>query len=285
MQIRKIYASNEEINLIYKNKTVDFDLELYPGEFCYIVDDSNHKNKILVYEKNHEILLADTWKSNTLNGFQPKDSLQRVYFTQLTDPEILLNVALGPAGTGKTTIALALALHNYFYSSKNIYLSKPTVMVQENNAFGPVPGDINEKYAPYIGSFEIILNKTLGENSSSYLETMLAKKHLQFFPIEFTRGCTFENCTFILDEVQNLTWHELKTVLSRIGENSKIIICGDPHQIDSNFTYEESGLYKLIESKSFNTSRFTSKVTLNKQYRGKIPDLIYKIDKEKNEQS
>jgi phosphate starvation-inducible PhoH-like protein len=194
----------------------------------------------------------------------------------------MLIAALGAAGTGKTSVAIAKALQSYFVEKKKIYLSKPTVMVQshENNVFGPVPGDINEKYAPYLGSFEIVLNKVLGENSKHYLEMMFKNKQAEFIPVEFTRGCTFENCTFILDEVQNLSWHELKTVLSRIGENSTIILCGDPDQIDTGLTYEQTGLYKLISSNTFLKSDFTSQIVLTKQYRGKIPDLIYNIDKE-----
>ena len=104
-----------------------------------------------------------------------------------------------------------------------------------------------------------------------------------FFHSSFTRGCTFEDCTFILDEVQNLSWHELKTVLSRIGENSKIILCGDPDQIDANFEYSQSGLYKLVKSNTFLKSKFTTQIELTKQYRGRIPDLIYHIDKEYKE--
>lgn len=282
--IKDIYVDKHLIDFIYKNKTIsledipkDFILD---GEFLRLIDDSDLKTTALIYRVKDTIKLADTWKNKTLNGFSPKDLNQLVYFNQLVESQFILNAAIGAAGTGKTTIALAYALAEYLNKNKTIYLSKPTIMVQNNDAFGPVPGDINEKYAPYIGSFEIILNKALGDNSKHYLQQMLHNKHLQFFPVEFTRGCTFEDCTFILDEVQNLTWHELKTVLSRIGENSKIIICGDPHQIDANFTYKESGLHKLLNSDSFNNSNITSQITLTKQYRGKLPDLIYRIDKE-----
>ena len=282
--IKDIYVDKHLIDFIYKNKTIsledipkDFILD---GEFLRLIDDSDLKTTALIYRVKDTIKLADTWKNKTLNGFSPKDLNQLVYFNQLVESQFILNAAIGAAGTGKTTIALAYALAEYLNKNKTIYLSKPTIMVQNNDAFGPVPGDINEKYAPYIGSFEIILNKALGDNSKHYLQQMLHNKHLQFFPVEFTRGCTFEDCTFILDEVQNLTWHELKTVLSRIGENSKIIICGDPHQIDANFTYKESGLHKLLNSGSFNNSNITSQITLTKQYRGKLPDLIYRIDKE-----
>ena len=254
--------------------------QLNPGEFCFVTNSQDRKAVIM--NINQELILMDSYKNKSINGFSPKDLFQTIYFNLLEHESMNVIVALGPAGTGKTTIALAKAILDYFSFKKKIFLCKPTHLVKthENQVFGPVPGDMQEKYAPYIGSFEIILNKILGADGGSYLQTMLEKRHIEFIPVEFTRGCTFENCTFILDEVQNLSWHELKTVLSRIGENSKIILCGDPNQIDAGFPYKHSGLYTLLTSLSFKKSLFTSKIELTKQYRGRIPDLIYHIDKE-----
>lgn len=285
-QIQKLVARKKVIERIYESKRIVLKdlshLVINPGEFLTLVSECDENSKAFVYSNGDYLKLLDTYKNKTLSGFQPKDIKQLYYFNLLEDENFMLIAAFGAAGTGKTTVAIAKALDDYMNHNKKIYLSKPTVMVQshENNVFGPVPGDINEKYAPYLGSFEIVLNKVLGANAKHYLEMMMKNKHIEFIPVEFTRGCTFENCTFILDEVQNLSWHELKTVLSRIGENSKIILCGDPDQIDANFTYEQSGLYKLVSSKSFLKSKFTTQIELTKQYRGKIPDLIYHIDKE-----
>ena len=280
-KLHNVFLTKKEIEEFYSNKFIKNILEFNTGDFILAKEDVSNSTALgLVYQD--KIHLCDTYKNKTLSSFSPKDVMQTCYFNILEDERFILNVALGAAGTGKTTIAIAKAITDYLSHQKKIYLCKPTVMVQshENNVFGPVPGDINEKYAPYLGSFEIVLNKVLGENSKHYLQMMFKNKHVEFMPVEFTRGCTFENCTFILDEVQNLTWHELKTVLSRIGQNSQIILCGDPHQIDANFEYKDSGLCKLITSKTFQKSNFTSSVLLHKQYRGKIPDLIYHIDKE-----
>jgi PhoH-like ATPase len=268
--IQTLPAKQKLIDFLYENKEAPLahvnNVNVNPGSFVTFVSDENQKVKVTLYSNGENLILLDTFKNKTLSGFSPKDINQLCYFNTLSDEQFILNVALGAAGTGKTSVAIAKALNDYFVDKKKIYLCKPTVMVQshENNVFGPVPGDINEKYAPYLGSFEIVFKN----------------KHAEFIPVEFTRGCTFENCTFILDEVQNLSWHELKTVLSRIGENSKIILCGDPDQIDARFDYQDSGLCKLISSQSFVKSNFTTQITLTKQYRGKIPDLIYNIDKE-----
>jgi len=282
-KVYKIQAEKSFIDSFYKEKSINNTYDFNPGALVYIADvDLSSSSSALGIATKSKILLCNSFKEKSLSGFLPKDLNQVFYFNLLDKEQFLLTVCLGAAGTGKTSIAIAKSLQDYFDKKRKVYLCKPTIMVQshENNVFGPVPGDINEKYAPYIGSFEIVLNKVLGQNSKHYLDMMFKNKHVEFMPVEFTRGCTFENCTFILDEVQNLSWHELKTVLSRVGENSSIILCGDPDQIDAKFKYQESGLYKLINSNSFKKSDFTSSVLLTKQYRGKVPDLIYHIDKE-----
>lgn len=283
--VKKLALREQDLFYFYDNKSIENTLNFDTGTFVHFSSEVDPKATALGIVKKNKIILAETYKNKTLSGFSPKDLLQLFYFNILEDEDMLLIAALGAAGTGKTTIAIAKSLHDYFNHNKKIYLCKPTVMVQshQNNVFGPVPGDIKEKYAPYLGSFEIVLNKVLGDNAKHYLNMMFEKKHIEFMPVEFTRGCTFEDCTFILDEVQNLSWHELKTVLSRIGENSKIILCGDPHQIDTGVPYSDTGLCKLLSSDTYKKSHFTSSILLKKQYRGKIPDLIYNVDKENND--
>ena len=284
--IKEILIPDASFEALYESNLLDENLtellKLKNGEFCFVMDSQN--NKAVVLSINNKVKLIDSFKNKTINGFSPKDLRQVIYCNLLEEKSVCIIAALGAAGTGKTTLALAKAIADYFSFKKKVYLCKPTHLVRshENQVFGPVPGDMQEKYAPYIGSFEIVLNKILGAAGKDYLQAMLDKKHIEFMPVEFTRGCTFENCTFILDEVQNLTWHELKTVLSRIGDDSKIILCGDPNQIDAGFKYKESGLYTLLNSNPFQDSQFTSRIDLTKQYRGRIPDLIYNIDKDLN---
>ena len=280
-KLHNVFFTKRQMEDFYSLKVASNDLDFNSGDFILAKEEHSSSTALGLVLRN-QVILCDTYKNKTVASFSPKDLMQSCYFNILENQNFILTVALGAAGTGKTTIAIAKAVDDYLSHQKKIYLCKPTVMVQshENNVFGPVPGDIKEKYAPYLGSFEIVLNKVLGNSSKHYLDMMFKNKHVEFMPVEFTRGCTFENCTFILDEVQNLTWHELKTVLSRIGQGSQIILCGDPNQIDANFDYKDSGLCKLITSKTFQKSNFTSSVFLQKQYRGKIPDLIYNIDKE-----
>jgi predicted ribonuclease YlaK len=216
----------------------------------------------------------------SMSGISPKDSRQSVFCEMLVN-NTPISVAIGPAGTGKTTLAVAHALNSHLREKKKIYLCKSTALVsEENNAFGPVPGGIEEKYAPYISSFSIVLKKIMGEKSEDYLDLMFRRRRVQYIPVEFTRGCTYEHCTFILDEAQNLTWHELKSVVSRMGEGAQLIVLGDPQQIDKSFMLHESGLYTMLNSASFQESPSAGCIYLTKQYRGPIAQLISDIDEE-----
>ena len=213
--------------------------------------------------------------------YKPKDARQAAFLHGLDKTEARLIVCLGAAGTGKTSLAMSYALHESLHSSKKIVLSKAAVPVGRSRAFGPVPGDVNQKYAPYLSSYQIVIKKILGPKSKDYIKMMFEKGAILYQPLEFVRGNTYENCTFIMDEVQNLSWHELKTVISRIGEGAKIILLGDIYQSDTHFRApDESGIKKLLSSRSFVNSQHTFDIELKKQYRGPLADLIYKIDNE-----
>jgi len=131
----------------------------------------------------------------------------------------------------KKTVVMRYMGYGEWTKMKKILMAKPTAMVGRGKAFGPVPGTIEEKYAPYLASYEIVLKKIFGDRGASIFQRMKQKKDLEFIPVELARGCTFENCTFILDEAQNLDWHELNTIVSRMGEGTKMLILGDLYQI------------------------------------------------------
>lgn len=219
-------------------------------------------------------------KNLKLESILPKDSRQAAFMDSLIQDEILLSIAIGSAGTGKTTIAMAYALSQFLNHKKPIFLTKPTTMVGEGRAFGPVPGDIDQKYAPYLASYDIVLKKIGGgANAKQFFEAMKEKGQLQFFPIELARGCTFENCTLILDEAQNMSWHELNTMISRMGENSKMVILGDLNQIDTGMNVRKTGLYNLLLAPPFQDSAIASSIELMTQYRSPITQLVTEVNK------
>ncbi len=108
---------------------------------------------------------------------------------------------------------------------------------------------------------------------------MKQREELQYVPVELVRGCTFDNGTFILDEAQNLDWHELNTIISRMGRGTKMIILGDLDQIDTGAHPTQTGLYKLITSQPFRDSHIGSAMKLQTQYRSPITQLVADVNR------
>lgn len=285
IQLPEIGVTNYLIDSLYQLGSITLphhcELPSSINQYVILFDESNQKHSTLArYIGNSQCVPTVSRRSPDLNGIKPKDAKQASFIDSLLAPEIILSVAIGSAGTGKTTLALAYAAECYKQSQKPIFLCKPTTKVGNSDAFGTVPGDVQEKYDPYLASYKIVLKKIFGEAGSAYFESMQKNGHLQYVPIELARGCTYDNCTFILDEAQNLTWHELNTIVSRMGENTEMIVLGDMRQIDSDLAVTETGLHKLVTSAAFKKSKITSAIELKAQYRSAITQLVAEVDEE-----
>lgn len=205
-------------------------------------------------------------------GIKPRDKQQLCMFYSLAQFD--LTVALGGAGTGKTTLALAFALQQMSKAGKNLILTKPTRLVGgSSDAWGTLPGGKEEKLEPYFESFLIPMKKLLGSDVNRFIEEWLETGKLVAQPIETIRGCSFEGCTLIIDEAQNLTAHELASIVSRVAADSKCIILGDPSQIDIDIPWRETGLCQLLSSDTWFDSEIVGGIRLTAQYRGPLAHL------------
>lgn len=270
------------IDELYERRLVEINtgLDVATNDYLLFTSEENPKHTCLARHRGNQRWSPIPSRTPTLQGITPRDRYQRSFVDSLDDSNILLSVATGSAGTGKTTLAMAYALTRHVTDSSKIVLAKPTSTVGRGRAFGPVPGDIGEKYAPYLASYDIILKKLCGgDRGAPYVETMKSKGHLEFVPVELARGCTFDNATFILDEAQNLSWHELNTIISRMGEKTKMIVLGDLYQIDERMRAHETGLYKLLHAPAFRNSEISSSIGLQTQYRSPITQLVADVDR------
>jgi PhoH-like ATPase len=174
----------------------------------------------------------------TASGIKPRNAEQTFALEVLLDPEIQLVSLTGKAGTGKTLLALAAALEQ-----KNLYdqihLARPIISLS-NRDIGFLPGDQFDKTKPYMqplfDNLAVIkhqYNKSAKDNQK--IDQMLEKEELVIAPLAFIRGRSLSNTFFIIDEAQNLTPHEVKTIITRAGEGTKIVFCGDVFQIDSPY--------------------------------------------------
>ncbi|RAI95079.1 PhoH family protein [Algoriphagus yeomjeoni] len=208
------------------------------------------KNSVLAYYNSEESVLERVDKKLAYN-IKPKNAEQTFALHAITNPNIRLVSIQGVAGTGKTLLALAGALEQR-REYKQIFLARPIVPLS-NKDIGYLPGDIKSKLNPYMeplwDNLKFIQNQYKETDKEFQKITELVNQEkLVIQPLAYIRGRSLSNIFFIVDEAQNLTPHEIKTIISRAGENTKIIFTGDVFQIDTPYLDSQSnGLSYLID--------------------------------------
>jgi phosphate starvation-inducible PhoH-like protein len=176
----------------------------------------------------------------------PKNLSQENYLLKLNDPQKMIVFATGPAGTGKTMLAVQWAIDQLKYGdATKIIVTRPAVSVDEEHGF--LPGDLNEKMAPWTRPiFDVI-----AENyNAKEIEHMVLEGIIETSPLAYMRGRTFKNAVVIADEMQNTTPSQMKMLLTRLGQGSKMVVTGDLQQADrpsNNGLLEFLKLYNNFE--------------------------------------
>ena len=212
-------------------------------------------------------------------GITPRNAEQTFAMHALMNPNVLLATITGAAGTGKTLLALASALEQRS-QYKQIYLARPIVPLS-NKDIGYLPGDIKSKIDPYMqplwDNLSFIKNQ-FKETSKQYkkIDEMVQTEKLRIVPLAYIRGRSLSNVIFIVDEAQNLTPHEIKTIITRAGENTKIIFTGDIFQIDTPYLDAQSnGLSYLVDRMHDND--LYAHVNLEKGERSELANVASKL--------
>ena len=243
---------NELINKLYQDNNISleecsFDQKLTPNEY-FILKNSN--SSILAYYNPFEKIISRVDKHKTY-GITPRNAEQTFALDALMREDIKLVTITGKAGTGKTLLALSAALEqrkNYH----QIFLARPIVPLA-NRDLGFLPGDAKEKITPYMQPlFDnlTVIKQKVGYNGkdSERIDSMLKEEKLLISPLAYIRGRSLPNVFFIIDEAQNLTPHEVKTIITRAGEGTKMIFTGDIEQIDSPYLdIKSNGLSYLTD--------------------------------------
>ena len=204
-------------------------------------------NEYFILKGNKSSVLSRYYKSSnqirrvgkaTAYGIKPRNAEQTFSLNALLDPDIKLVSLTGKAGTGKTLLALAAALEQHKLYEQ-ILLARPIVALS-NKDLGYLPGDATEKISPYMQPlFDnlTVIRHAFNPRSTEYqkIEELLNEKRLIITPLAYIRGRSLSNSFFIVDEAQNLTPHEIKTIITRAGEGTKMIFTGDIQQIDSPY--------------------------------------------------
>lgn len=262
--------------------------ELYDNYHCAVKEVLGRKkavnNTFYILKSNKNSALGfynavtnqiDKVEKRSAYGIKPKNAEQAFAIHALLNPEIKLVTLQGVAGTGKTLIALASALEQR-KDFKQIYLARPIVPLS-NKDIGYLPGDIKSKLNPYMeplwDNLKFIQHQ-FQEHEREFLNItdMVNKEKLMIQPLAYIRGRSLSNIYFIVDEAQNLTPHEVKTIITRAGENTKIVFTGDVNQIDTPYLDSQSnGLSYLIDK--VKGHELYAHVTLEKGERSELANL------------
>lgn len=224
---------------------------------------------------NHAVDQIERIEKEFVYGIKPKNAEQAFALHALMNQNIKLVAIQGVAGTGKTLLALASALEQAKQYNQ-IILARPIVPLS-NKEIGFLPGDASDKIGPYMEPlFDNLkfIKSQFGQNEKKHkaiLEMQESGKIL-ITPLAFIRGRSLSNIMFIIDEAQNLTPHEVKTIITRAGENTKIVFTGDVHQIDTPYLDENSnGLAYLIDR--LTGQKLFSNVKLEKGERSDLANM------------
>jgi len=259
------YCDPAQLNLI----------NLRPNEFLIV---RNGKESVLACFHAEEGRLEKVDKRPAY-GIRPRNAEQTFALHAVLTDRIRLATLQGIAGTGKTLLALAGALEQR-RQFKQLYLARPIVPLS-NKDIGYLPGDIKSKLNPYMeplwDNLKFIQHQ-FGEADRDFhkINEMVQQEKLTITPLAYIRGRSFSQVCFIVDEAQNLTPHEVKTIITRAGEGTKIIFTGDVRQIDTPYLDAESnGLSYLIER--FKGQPLFAHITLQKGERSELANLANEL--------
>jgi len=241
-----------------------------------LVSNSNEKKSALARFVNHDSKLEKVVEPKDVSwGLKARNKEQTFAMSLLNDPDIPIVTLVGKAGCGKTLLAIAAGLDQVLEQQryKKLIVSRPVQPLGKD--IGYLPGTMEEKMGPWLMPIQDNIDFLLNGRSKS-MEMFFEDGTIQIEALTYIRGRSISNAYVIIDEAQNLTTHELKTIITRVGENTKIILTGDVEQIDSVYLDATSnGLSYAVEK--FKHHGLAGHVTLTKGERSKVATLASKI--------
>lgn len=269
-------VSSSEIDLIYGSQGVELD------DIKSV--DMPHPNESFIIRNGQKSILAsyDPFDKKIVQvnnpsayGIKPRNAEQSFALNMLLDDRIQLITISGKAGTGKTLLALAAALEKR-KDFRQIFLARPIVPLS-NRDLGFLPGDIQSKLDPYMqplfDNLSVIRHLFKHDDKRAIrIKAMLEQDKLLITPLAYIRGRSLQRSFFIVDEAQNLTPHEVKTIITRAGEGTKIVFTGDIHQIDHPYLDKRSNGLTYLISRMKGQDVFAH-ITLEKGERSELAEL------------
>lgn len=269
------------VKLLVDAGEVDCDSnEVIANEYTeYTTKDSGKTVYISRYNKPTNKLIHIPSTIEPIMGVSPLNVKQRMAFDLLLNPEIECVTLVGKAGTGKTLLALAAGLKMVMEDKcyTRVLVSRPIIPMGKD--IGYLPGAKKDKMShwmqPLYDNLEYIIGSSKSQNLKS-IDHLISNKLMEMEALTYIRGRTLPKQFIIIDEAQNLSPHEVKTIVSRAGSGTKVVLTGDPYQIDNPYLDEESnGLTYLVEA--FKGQELSGHITLGKSERSKLAELATEL--------
>ncbi|MBI5243644.1 MAG: PhoH family protein [Elusimicrobia bacterium] len=255
--LREAAATQDDIDAFYKDKRLSADnldlQDLRANEFVILKNGAGGSSSALSrYDPDARALVALTRSESSPWGIKPLNTEQRFALELLLRKEVQLVTFVGVPGSGKTLLSLAAGLEQVLNerSYRKMLIARPVVPVGHD--LGYLPGTKQEKLNTWMGAIydnlEFLMDRQRREDSDLDVQMLLEEGKIEVEAVTYLRGRSLPGQYILIDDAQNLTPHEIKTIISRVGRNSKIVLTGDPYQIDNYYLDSASnGLTNLVE--------------------------------------
>jgi len=269
----------ESYEQLLEEGRIDWPDDLPPNHFLLLRDRDHHEEIVGRYNPTTKSLSYVDYKMESVAGIRPLNEEQRIALELLLDPEVQLVSLVGKAGTGKTLLAIASGLKQTLEEKryKRVLVSRPVVPLGKD--IGYLPGAKNEKLShwmqPLFDNLEFIISVYHKQNLKQP-EQLISSNVIELEALSYIRGRSLPSQFIIIDEAQNLSPHEVKTIVSRAGADAKVVLTGDPFQIDSPYLDANSnGLTYLVEA--FKGQSLFGHVLMTRSERSRLAELAAEL--------
>ncbi|MFN3197789.1 MAG: PhoH family protein [Bradymonadia bacterium] len=279
---RELMVSPEQLEMAFQGRLVMAEAELHPNEYVTLVNESRPNHTALArYDQERAMVRTLSGKKDPIWGIKPRNREQQFALDLLLDDKIKLVTIVGKAGTGKTLLAIAAGLHQVTEVDhyQRVLVSRPIFPLGRD--IGYLPGTLEEKLNPWMkpifDNVELLMGLTSRDvKEGRGPEELIDMGILEIEPLTYIRGRSIPQQYMIVDEAQNLTPHEVKTILTRSGHGTKVVFTGDPYQIDNPYVdANTNGLIHLVNR--FKDQKLAGTVTLTKGERSELAELASNI--------
>jgi PhoH-like ATPase len=287
LEISELYSGatdcdvpGDAIDRLYADGKLAWDGQLALNQYVVLKDQANPNHSGLARYDASKQLLAVRKLRDGVWGIRPRNKEQNFALDLLLNEDIKLVTLVGKAGTGKTLLAIAAGLQQVVEERKfhKLLVSRPIFPLGRDIGF--LPGDIEQKLNPWMqpiyDNIELLMGAARGERKDHGYQELIDLGYVQVEPLTYIRGRSIPNQFMIVDEAQNLTPHEVKTIITRVGDNTKIVLTGDPYQIDNPYVDSaNNGLTTVVER--FKGEKLAGHITLFKGERSELAELAANV--------